>query len=72
MDDSILERLDERTDNLIKIVDKHVEEDKKKFEKIFDWQGEMDKNMAKGAVIVAIISIAANALIGAWIKGIFG
>ena len=71
MDESILQRLDERTDNLIKIVDRHVDDDKKKFEKLFSDNEEMKIKSARQGVIISAIIIFSQIIIGAWVKGLF-
>ena len=71
MDDAILQRLDERTDNLIKVIDKHVDDDKRKFEGIYDRLRGLDVNVARGGVIIGAVIVLAQVIVGAWIKGLF-
>ena len=71
MDESILQRLDERTDNLIKLVDKHVEDDKKKFEKLFEGQEKASIERTRSNTVLGVIIVLSQLVIAAWLKDLF-
>ena len=72
MDEAILQRLDERTDNLIKVLDNHIAEDREKFDIVFKELRENEKfKIRMGIFMVAAVTLS-QLVIGAWVKGLFG
>ena len=69
--EALIQRLDERTERLMDVIDKHVEDDKKKFEHIFKQLGEIEVKLARGSMILTGIMIISQIIIGSWIKGLF-
>lgn len=71
MNGATLEVLEERTGRLLKSMDDHVEDDKRKFTEVFLRLNKIDVTQAKSGVIIAAAVIFAQIVVGAWVKGMF-
>ena len=71
MNESLAQRLDERTARVIEIMDKHIEDDKSKFLAVFKKLNEHDIYIARSSIILGAIVVIAQIVIGAWVKGLF-
>lgn len=62
--------LEERTKNIVKKIDDHVEEDGQNFREVFQAIKKIEIAQARSGVIIGIIVVCAQIVIGAWVKGV--
>ena len=69
--EAMIQRLDERTEHILKYLDSHTKQDNEKFDAVFEKLDKISVSLGRVGIIGSVVWVFTQILLAAWVKGMF-